>query len=147
MLSRLFIILLLILVTSYPATSLADQRQDPREQAISDALDLWRDGRFGQLYDQLSHRSGMTKERFVEQFASSEARPACCHNKLNDFRLLNEKRTTARVFARIRMEGVAESHASQSREFSLDHENGQWKMRLTDIKSLAGQARSRKKHK
>jgi hypothetical protein len=118
----------------------ADQRNDPREQAVSDALDLWRNGRFEQLYDSLSQRSGMTRERFVSFLKEAEIRPACCFDKLRDFRLINEKRTTAKVFARLGMEAGVGEEASQSREFTLDHEEGRWKMRIGDIRSLAGKS-------
>ncbi len=126
--------LLLLWTTSV----LADQRNDPREQAISDSLDLWRAGQYAQLYDTLSHRSGMTRERFATALKGSEVRPACCFQKLQQFRVIIEKRTTAKVFARIGMEGAPGTDGSQSREFTLDHEEGRWKMRLTDIKALAG---------
>ncbi|QOX79631.1 hypothetical protein FY034_11985 [Trichlorobacter lovleyi] len=143
--SRLSFLIILILVFALTAAAGADQRTDPREQAISDSLDLWREGRFEQLYDSLSHRSGMTRERFVQTMKDAGIKPACCFNKLNNFRLISEKRTTAKVFARLGMEGSPGTDESQSREFTLDHEEGRWKMRMTDIKALASQAGHRKK--
>lgn len=118
----------------------ADQRSDPMEQAVSDALDLWREARFEQLYDSLSHRSGMSRERFVRFLKEADTRPACCFTKLRDFRLIHEKKTTAKVFARLGMEAGVGEEASQSREFTLDHEEGRWKMRMGDIKTLAGKS-------
>lgn len=123
----------------------ADQRSDPREQALSDALDLWREGRFEQLYDSLSHRSGMTRERFEQTMRDAARRPACCFTKLRDFRLIEERKTTAKVFARVGMEGnYGSSDATQSREFTLDHEENSWKLRLSEIKALSGQARGKR---
>lgn len=132
---RLFLSLILLCCVSVAA---ADQRNDPREQALSDALDLWREGRFEQLYDSLSHRTGLTRERFVQTMKDAEIKPACCFHKLNDFRLISEKLTTAKVFAKLGMEGSPGTDESQSREFTLDHEEGRWKMRMADIKKLAG---------
>lgn len=125
----------------------ADQRADVREQAISDALDLWRDGRYEQLYDSLSRRSGMTRERFAAFLKETDRRPACCFTKLQNFRLIAEKRTTAKVFARIGMDGGPGSDGSHSREFTLDHEEGRWKMRMTDLKALAGKSGKKSKKK
>lgn len=136
--SRLFVLFLLVITFAFTSICNADQRNDPREQALSDALDLWREGRFEQLYDSLSHRSGMTRERFVQNMKDAEIKPVCCFNKLTAFRLISEKRTTAKVFARLGMEGGPGTDESQSREFTLNHEEGRWKMRLADIKSLAG---------
>jgi hypothetical protein len=127
---------LVLLCCTVPA--LADQRNDPREQALSDALDLWREGRYEQLYDSLSHRSALTRERFVRAMQDTDSRPACCFTKLRDFRLITENRTTAKVYARIALEGGPGTDGSKSREFTLDHEEGRWKMRLNDLKTLAG---------
>ena len=129
-----------LLLCAVPAW--ADQRSDPREQALADALDLWREGRFEQLYDSLSHRSGMTRERFAQTMRDAARRPACCFTKLRDFRLIEERKTTAKVFARVGMEGgYGSSDATQSREFTLDHEENRWKPRLSEIKALSGQAK------
>lgn len=143
--SRLFFLLFLVITFTFASLGSAEQRNDPREQALSDALDLWREGRFEQLYDSLSHRSSMTRERFVQSMKDAGTKPACCFNKLNDFRLINEKRTTAKVYARLRMEGNPGTDESQSREFTLDHEEGRWKMRMTDIKALSGKGGHKKK--
>ena len=147
---RHLLLLPLILLALFMASSaLADQRTDPREQAMSDTLDLWREGHFEQLYDQLSHRTGMTRENFVSQMRDlGSTRPACCHQKLQDFRVITEKKTTAKVYAKIAMEGTAVISDTRSREYTIDHEEGLWKMRLGDIKSLAGlsKKKSRSKH-
>jgi hypothetical protein len=143
--SRLFFLFLLVITIAFTSICSAEQRNDPREQALSDALDLWREGRFEQLYDSLSHRNGMTRERFAQAMKDADIKPACCFNKLNDFRLISEKRTTAKVFARLGMEGAPGIDGSQSREFTLDHEDGRWKMRMTDVKNLAG-AKKKKSH-
>ncbi len=145
--SRLTLLFFCFLLTVLPCSAFADQRTDPREQALSDTLDLWREGKFEQLYDTLSHRSSTSRERFVDQLRGTSVRPACCHQKLNDFRLISEKRTTAKVFARIGIEGLAGSAAHQSREFTLDHEEGRWKVRLSDLKALSGEAGGKKKKK
>lgn len=141
---RLFCLFFFVITIACASVVTAGQYQDPREQALSDTLDLWREGRFEQLYDALSHRSSMTRERFVLLLKDASVRPACCHNKLNNFKLINEKVTTAKVFARLGMEGTVGTDSSQSREFTLDHEEGRWKMRLTDIKALAGHKKKKR---
>lgn len=136
---RLLVVMVLFALVGMPLSGWCDQRSDPREQALSDALDLWREGRFEQLYEQLSRRSGMTRESFVSQMRDlGSVRPSCCHQKLQDFRLISEKKTTAKVYARIGMDGTTTISDSRSREYTLDHEEGRWKVRLSDIKSLAG---------
>jgi len=136
-----FIVFVMFLVSGV----CAEQRNDPREQALSDTLDLWREGRFEQVYDRLSHRNGMSRERFATFLRDAASHPACCHQKLNNFRVISEKRTTAKVYAKLGMEGSPGTDSSQSREFTMDHEEGQWKMRMSDIKALAGLTKKKKK--
>lgn len=142
---RLIALILLVITLGFSLPVTAGQRQDAREQALSDTLDLWREGRFEQLFDALSRRSGMTRERFVAQMRDVSTKPACCHNKLNNFKLISEKPTTAKVYARIGMEGGPGTDSSHSREFTLDHEEGRWKVRLTDIRTLADLKKKKKK--
>lgn len=138
-----FLMICSLLLCAVPV--MADQRNDPREQALSDTLDLWREGRYEQLYDSLSRRSGMTRERFVHAMRDTTPRPACCFTKLRDFRLIEERRTTAKVFARIGMEGGSGVDSTKSREFTLDHEEQRWKVRLSDLKALSGLTKTRHK--
>lgn len=143
--SRLLILIFICLALFLTSDANADQRSDPREQALSNALDLWREGRFEPLYDTLSHRGSMNRERFIAMLKDAAIKPACCHLKLNNFRLISDKPTTAKVFAVVSMEGRgAVSGGRHSREFVLDHEEGRWKVRLSDIKALAGQSGTRK---
>lgn len=143
--SRLLVCVFIVISVCCATLATADQRNDPREQALSDALDLWREGRFEQLYDVLSHRNGMTRERFASLLRDNQTKPACCYQKLNDFRLIIEKKSTAKVFARVGMDGGFGSGSnSRSKEFTLDHEAGQWRVRMSDIKALAGQGRKKK---
>jgi hypothetical protein len=65
-------------------------------------------------------------------------RPACCFQKLENFRVLNEKRTEATVYAKVGLEGSANVSESSTREFKMTHEENVWKMQLADVFSIAG---------
>jgi hypothetical protein len=58
-------------------------------------------------------------------------------SEVQHFRLLDEKRSSARVYARIGME-VHRSWRKQTREFKLKKEGGAWRMQMNDILQLAG---------
>jgi hypothetical protein len=73
-------------------------------------------------------------------------RPACCFQKLENFRVLNEKRTEATVYARVGLEGTPDAAASATREFKLTHEENIWKMQLADVLSIAGVTGKKKHH-
>lgn len=112
------------------------------EKAMSDTLDSWREGRYELLFEQLAHRGKTSRETFVKKMRVSTTRPACCWQKMENFKVLNEKRTEAMVYVKIGLEGSADSGTggSTTREFKLTHQEGAWKMQLADVLSIAGAA-------
>jgi len=116
------------------------------EQSISDTLDLWREGRYEQLYEQLSHRGKTSREQFVARMRNSARRPACCWQKMENFRVLNEKRTEATVHVKIGLEGTPSPVESSTRDFKLSHDSQTWKMRLNDVLDLAGVSGKKSRH-
>jgi hypothetical protein len=132
-----FVVICLLLAV--PAVTVAAETpSSPQEQAVSDTLDLWREGRYEQLFDQLSHRGKISRELFVKKMHETTIRPACCWQKLENFRVLSEKRNTATVYTKIGLEGTPAMNASSTREFKLNFEGGGWRMQLNDLYSLAG---------
>lgn len=116
----------------------AAETESPLEKAMSDTLDTWREGRYEQLFEQLAHRGKTSRETFVKKMRESSTRPACCWQKMENFRVLSEKRTEATVYVKIGLEGTSEPAASTTREFKLTHQEGVWKMQLADVFSIAG---------
>lgn len=108
------------------------------EQSVSNALDLWREGSYEQLFEQLSHRGKTSREHFAARMREATIRPACCWQKMENFRVLNEKRTEATVYVKVGLEGPPGTKESCTRDFKLSNEGGMWKMQLNDIFSLAG---------
>lgn len=116
----------------------ASEAASPLEKSMSDTLDIWREGQYEQLFDQLAHRGKTSREMFVKNMRTSTTRPACCWQKMENFRILNEKRTEATVYVKIGLDSVAGSSESTTREFKLTHQEGVWKMQLADVMSIAG---------
>lgn len=130
-----------VVLFSFPAAAgfgNAAEIVSPLEKSMSDTLDSWRDGRFEQLFEQLAHRGKTSRESFVKKMRESTTRPACCWQKMENFRILNEKRTEATVYAKIGLESSDNSTGTATREFKLTHMEGVWKMQLADILSIAG---------
>lgn len=113
------------------------------EKSMSDTLDTWREGRYEQLFEQLAHRGKTSREAFVRKMQDSTTRPACCWQKMEHFRVLNEKRTEATVYVKIGLEGTPGGAESATREFKMTHQEGVWKMQLADVLSIAGVTGSR----
>jgi hypothetical protein len=108
------------------------------ERSMSDTLDVWREGRYEQLFEQLAHRGKTSRETFVNKMRESTTRPACCWQKMEKFKILNEKNSEATVYVKIGLEGTPGCAESMTREFKLTHQEGVWKMQLADIFSVAG---------
>jgi hypothetical protein len=116
----------------------AEENVSALEKSMSDTLDTWRDGRYEQLFEQLAHRGKTSRETFVKKMRESTIHPACCWQKIEHFKILNEKRTEATVYAKIGLEGTPDSAGATTREFKMTHQEGVWKMQLTDVFSIAG---------
>ncbi|MHB8121876.1 MAG: hypothetical protein ACYDG4_06945 [Desulfuromonadaceae bacterium] len=108
------------------------------EKSMSDTLDVWREGQYEQLFDQLAHRGKTSREMFVKNMRESTIRPACCWQKMENFRILNEKRTEATVYVKIGLDGTLGASEAMTREFKMTHQEGVWKMQLADVLSIAG---------
>lgn len=148
---RFSIAAVVVMIVSLMSTGqgCATESASPLEQNMSETLDIWREGRYEQLYEQLAHRGKTSRESFVKKMRESAIRPACCWQKLEHFKILNEKRTEATVYAKVGLEGSADASASTTREFKLTHMEGVWKMQLADVLSIAGvtgKKSSKKRH-
>jgi hypothetical protein len=56
-----------ILFEAVAVTARAETAPGILEQSMSDTLDLWREGRYEQLYERLAHRDKTSKEQFVRK--------------------------------------------------------------------------------
>ncbi|MDD2367078.1 MAG: hypothetical protein PHN84_13020 [Desulfuromonadaceae bacterium] len=125
-------------------TLLASEVSSEVEKSMSDTLDIWREGRFEQLFDQLAHRGRTSRESFVKRMQESSIRPACCWQKMERFKLVQKKLTEATVYVKIGLEGTANSTDSITREFKMSNTEGEWRMQLADVLSIAGVSGNKK---
>lgn len=107
-------------------------------------LDLWRDGRYQELYDRTYGKGGDSKERFSEKLAAAPHRPACCWEKMQDVKATAEKENHVTLRARIGIEGGA-GVEPVTRSFRLVREEGVWKASRADIISLSGASKKKKR--
>ncbi len=113
------------------------------EKSMSDTLDIWRAGRYEQLFEQLATRGTTSRETFVKKMRGSTTRPACCWQKMENFRVVDENGLEATIYAKIGLEGTAGSASSATREFRLTYQEGVWKMQLPDVLRIAGTAKKK----
>jgi len=136
--SCLVTIVVLVISLAFAGFGTASEAASTLEENMSDTLDLWREGRYEQLFEQLAHRGKTSRETFVKNMRESPTRPACCWQKMENFRILNEKNSEAVVYVKIGLDGAPGAAGSMTREFKLTHQEGVWKMQLADVVSIAG---------
>lgn len=132
------VVLLIILIGTGLGRAVETPPAAVMEKSMSDTLDIWREGRYEQLFEMLAHRGKTSRETFVHKMRESSIRPACCWQKMERFKILNEKRTEATVYVKIGLEGTTGGAESTTREFKMTHQEGAWKMQLADVFSIAG---------
>ena len=116
---------------------------------MESALDLWRDGRYADLYEQVIPTGKQSKETFVRKMTLATRRPTCCWDKVQDVRVTVKSGTTATVRARLGFEQGVETEYI-TRTFKVVKERDVWCFSQADIVSLAaGSTRKRylRKHR
>ena len=115
------------------------------QRGVEETLDLWRDGRFEELYNRTLVSGAKTKEQFVRALAAAPLRPVCCWDKIRDVRVSLKGDSAATVRATLGFEGGGQTEY-KTRPFKLVKEDGVWRMQQKDILSLAeAKTKARKK--
>jgi len=136
---RFLIVCIFLFALALPgSTTFAETNPSLLQQCVSETLDLWREGQFEKLFERLSHRGKTSREQFASKIRESSIRPACCWQKMENFKVISEKKTEATVYVKIGLEGAPGIPDASTRDFKLSNEGGTWKMQLNDITSLAG---------
>ena len=106
-------------------------------------LDLWRDGRFAELYERTYAAGSRSRESFLRKMSLADRRPACCWEKMQEVKVTVSGADTATLHARIGLERTGTETDSCTRSFRMKRESGFWKASLSDILSLAGTSRKK----
>lgn len=142
-----FLLLLLMalpLVWGQPAgaASVAGGDEEVR-QGFEQILDLWRDGRFEELYARTSGGK-MTREAFVRHFADAELKPNCCWDKLQEVAVTRHTAGKATLRGTVGLESAVGSQ-TKTKAFKLTKESGVWRVSQSELVSLAGEAHKKRK--
>lgn len=118
--------------------------QGEARKGFEQILDLWRDGKYGELYDRTTGSGKETRERFAVRLAEAPLRPACCWEKMQDVTVSAKHPDWVTVKARIGLEGGI-GNEYKTRSFKLVKEEGVWKVSRSDILALSGGAKKIKR--
>jgi hypothetical protein len=101
-------------------------------------LDLWRAGRYNELYERTYGAGKHSRESFARRMSDSERKPVCCWDKIQEVKVTLKNGTNASLHARIGLEGTGAATDYCTRTFSLRKVDGIWKASVSDILALAG---------
>lgn len=133
--------LILLLSTNWPSAgasrfSTVDELKSEAERAFGQALDLWRDGQFAQLYER-TKGGRETREAFARRLVAAPLKPACCWEKMQEVSVRLDGDSIAIVKAKLGFEGRGDTEY-QTGSFRLVREDDVWLLSRSDIFSLAG---------
>ncbi|RQW84419.1 MAG: hypothetical protein EHM79_13955 [Geobacter sp.] len=103
-------------------------------------LDLWRDGRYEELYERTYADGSRSREAFIRRITAAARKPACCWEKLQEVSVSKGPGKKATLHARIGLESRFGDTEYSTRSFRMKQDNGVWKPAMSDILSLAGKA-------
>ena len=115
------------------------------ERGLGEILDLWRGGRYEELYDRTLIGGKQSKEEFIGRLAAAPSRPACCWEKLQEVRATLKNDDTVAIRAKVGLDGGVGT-TFKTRDFRLVLEDGVWRISQAEILTLAG-ASGKKAHR
>ena len=121
-----------------PVTGYAAENGMQPQQGLEEILNLWRDGRFEELYDHTTQSGKTTREAFLKKMADASRRPASSWEKMQEVNVTMNGDDSAMVHAKLGFEGGINGTEFSTRSYRLVREGGVWKISQADIYALAG---------
>ncbi|MBJ6752809.1 hypothetical protein [Geomonas anaerohicana] len=125
-------------------TSVASEQEVLRD--FETILDLWRDGRFDDLYQ---HTNGGKdgREKFANRLASAPRKPACCWEKIQDARVSLKSGKNAVVQAQLGFEASTPGTEFVTKAIHLKKDGATWTISQSDLYSLADLSTHKRRYK
>jgi hypothetical protein len=141
----LTILLAMVLTTPLWGGVVADEGVVKAEatKGFEHILDLWREGKFGELYDRTLISGKDTRESFARRMSAARLKPSCCWEKMQDVSVMIKSSNSVVIRAKIGLDATGEMEY-KTKAFKLINEFGEWRISRSDILSLA-EAKSAKK--
>ncbi|UPU36652.1 hypothetical protein M1B72_02800 [Geomonas paludis] len=151
------LLILILLIAIAAAPSQGARRGAPAQDSSSASeaevlkdfetiLDLWRDGRFDELYQHTNGgRDG--REKFANRLASAPRKPACCWEKIQEARVSLKSGKSAVVQARLGFEASTPGTEFVTKSIHLKREGSGWSIAQSEIYSLADLTSKKRRYK
>ena len=153
---RISLLALLLIVLLVPPAQARRQKQaqvptptGSEQEVLRDfekILDLWRDGRYADLYERTAGgKEG--KERFAKTLAAAPLKPACCWEKMQEARVSLKSDRSATVHARLGLDGNVSGTEFVTKGVKLKREDNVWVISQKDLFSLANLSKKKTRYK
>lgn len=109
-------------------------------------LDLWRDGRYADLFERTSGGKE-SAEQFAKRLSSAPRKPACCWEKMQNAQVSLKGERAAAVRARLGFEGNVSGTEFVTKSIKLKKEDGLWIVAQSDLFSLANLSKRKVRYK
>lgn len=117
--------------------------EDEAKRGLEEILDIWRDGKYDDLYERTFNNGKHTKEAFINKLKSASHKPACCGEKIQDVRVTVKNSDSVAIKAKLGLEAPGTGTEFSTKPYKLVKEDGVWKMSMSDILSLAGSSKKK----
>lgn len=116
-------------------------------RGFEEILNLWRDGRFDELYKRTLISGKDTKESFSKRMAAAPLKPSCCWEKMQQVAVRVKSPTSVVLSARLGLDAPGEMEY-KTKSFKLLLEDGEWRIARADILSIAeAKAKGSRRHR
>jgi len=125
----------------------AGDLENVRTEAVrgfEEMLDLWRDGKFEELYNRTLISGKETKESFVSRMSSARLKPSCCWEKMQDVGVSVRNGSSVVIKAKLGLDAPGEMEY-KTKSFKLYKEDGVWRIAASELLSLAEAKKKGKK--
>lgn len=143
--------LILVLGAGWPAQGKTPYLTEGEEKAearqgFEEILDLWREGKYGELYERTVPTGKQTKEGFAKKLAAAPLRPVCCWEKMQEVKVTVHDESRVTVRAKVGFEGGGATEF-KTKSFRLEKNDTVWRIAQGEILSLAGTGKKKGRHK
>ncbi|MCM0083976.1 hypothetical protein L4X63_20550 [Geomonas sp. Red32] len=151
----ILVVVLLTVFTALPADARKSRRAQistaaPSEQEIlrdfEAILDLWRDGRYNELFERTA-LNRQSREEFGKTMASAPRRPTCCWDKMQDARVTVTNNRAAMVRARLGFDRSVPGTEYVTKGVKLKKEGDVWVISQSELYSLANLRKRQPRYK
>jgi hypothetical protein len=114
----------------------AEAIRNEATRGFEEILELWRDGRYDDLYGRTLISGKDTKEAFTRTMSSGRLKPSCCWERVQEVGVSVRTPVNVVIRAKLGLEG-SEGMEYKTKSFKLAKEDGIWRIAQSELVSLA----------